>query len=593
MAIQGLPTAVGLQVVDFLSQQMLLSTRPPPVKGVSQAHMTRFSERLAGDSVYLADQTSRHVLRVARETLVCCTTSRMFSPEQRVLLSSIEEFLRRNAPPAPPHPSTIVLSRSRFQPEPVVWNPYQERLHWWALSDERFTPYHYHADQPQDVVIALGGHQGYNLVNEKTNLLVIVDHDARQAMNHALIAALVILSKTPDMLVKNYLKLSDPETRKDQLGRILEVLRREEQEGRHPPGRAAFFSEITDRVGSLSLPSLTAAYDPLFTKLAAHRPLTPRERPNVEWMMHPARYETVRKMCLEGRVRYFQANLFDPEGLSDITNFLAARDRRISTMYVSSAFDIFDQYHDRRECFVQFSKVIGMLPFHGKARILWTYLMPNNRELELRSRVFVTRDKDPAILPDPFDKYAYFEMPADSVKEWLAPYPQALLQVNRREQPQTRAELEGKFYYYRLGQIVRERGIWYDGKLWVHPSSGEAVTPRLLPSDLSALTYCLAAGDGFHADLLIRQAVNVYGASAEALNGIFWDIHRELSPRGRGHFLRELAGLRDSADFLHQGRHSFSQHLQLAEKMLRLGRETVANDNLPFEEAFAMRYGAS
>lgn len=586
MSIQGLPTALGVTILDFLSAQRVMAVRPPPIKGVSDRHLADFGDQLTDPVAVDLDQTALHVLTVANEALAFRKETGALTPAQGDLRSELERWFWRVRPVThPPRPMIVpsILSHG----DQVSWDVRQERTHWWALSDERFTPYHYATDQPQDVVMALGSHQGYNLVNDKTQFLVIVDYDARQAMNHTLIAALVLLSRSPDQWIDNYLSLSDPATRASQLARILEALEEAERNGQVASGRRKFFEEIAGRVGSLSLPSLLASYDPLFAKLRSGTDLTPRERPNVQWLLDRRRYETVRRMVRQGRVAYFQANLFQPENLHAVVDFLRTRDRRVSTLYVSSAFDIFDQYADRRDCFLKFSKVLGVLPFHGRGRVLWTYLMSNNREVHLEERTFVEGQRG-LICADPFDKYAYFEMDVSSAREWLAPYPQAMLEVDRKRQPLSRSELEGRYYYYRLGRIMSERGVWHDGKLWVPPAQRAESDGQGLPSEMGALMYFLSVGDDFRAELMINEALGVYGE--EALGPGLWNVQRRLSPKERGRLVRVLAETQTEAGrAFAENRGTFAQWMQAARRALKPGRE-MSPESATFAEVLAARY---
>lgn len=476
MPLLGIPPALAARIGALLESSRTREHRGPLGKNLSHGQIVHFRQASGSLAEVPPDQTHLHVLQMARQITLERDETQPLGIEMGEVLRQWETLL---APLGNVgnrfFRSALVPPGQRTLSSQIEWSPGMERRHWWALSDERFTPYHFYTDRPQETVITLGGHQGFNLVNGQTDRLLLLDWDARQLLNHTFLLALLLVSGDPPQFIQNALALYTESRRSLMVEKMMRALREGEERGIIEKGRHRFFAEASLRTGTLSIMALLANYQDLFLRLSRGEPLTSRQRPNVEWLLRPGRYQNLLKMVWEGRVANLQANIFDPSASRAIIDRLDRWGRRVSTLYLSNAFDIYDQLVDRRHCFVQLASLVGEIPFSEGGRLLWTYLSHENREYEREDGRFVERVGPPAILSDPYDKYAYFDMAIGTVREWLAP-----IRIEDWASRERDHELEAIVYYWRLGNLIWERGRWVEGK-WVvseRPTGGGGIWDR-------------------------------------------------------------------------------------------------------------------
>lgn len=578
VAIQGLNPLVGQNIVALLRAEQLRAVRCPIMKSLLNEQLAYFETAVATDEAVTVDPAILHVLHIADEVRIFYQDPPAgYATEAPVSVGQsdfdLTDFRAR-------------FSRGLSSTVPLVWRDVQERQHWWALSDERFAPYHYYDKRAQDVVMTVGGHQGYNLVNENTNRLVIVDFDARQVMNHTVIAGLLLLSDVPEAFIDNFLRLIDPATQNDAMQSLLAALLDAEERGTLPPGRRDFVAEIFHRTGSLSLFSLTAAYAKVLRKFRSGESFTPRERPNVDWILNPDQFALVRKMYREGRIIVFQANLFDRSSLGEVATYLRVHEARVSSLYLSNAFDIPDHYADKRDCFAGLASTLEFLPFDESGRVLWTYLLRENKQFDLLGASLIERN-DPLLPHDPLDKYVYLEMPVVTTREWLLPIPLQHPLVPQDADEAARKVAEGKYYFYRLIQFVRQRGIGHDGKLWIapHPTLHEdpLLTAGLQPAiAVDELRRRMSLAEG---EVLRPYLAALLATSAGSLLPILEVLYQTHLARS----LAEPSGLHDLKDHYDEYRIALFEVGETHEGLQPLARHIIRGDLI---QARALLMGA-
>ena len=433
--------------------------------------------------------------------------------------------------PAFSAPVIVAPSEAR-RPEHIIWSPEWEKIQWWGLSDEASHPYHFWHERPMDALVAVGGFQGYNLVNPHTQALVLVDYDARQLAVHTVFGGLILASETPSDLATRFLDLHSPAQRLE-LARTVGLA---EAGGLMEPGRRQFVMELMQRESPLSLQALQEAYAPTLEKWRKGEPLSPKERATFDWLMDPFQYETVRRQYTDGRVHDFQANLFEPNGLQGVRGFLHDRHHRISQMYLSDPQDLWIASEEMGRVLTALEVNLRGLPTHEGATVQWTMHsgIPKigrlTETLSIVSRQYV----------DPQDgKYAYVEMPWEDYLHWL---PQDHFTPPRAERA-----------FLNLNHSIRNDGLFMDGKLWLSPQAAFD-PPDALRAAASDIITGLSFPDGHRRTEVTRQRTRlllsetlsrVYNQEGEGdpfseARHFLRSVYNETNTRGRGHLMEML-----------------------------------------------------
>lgn len=300
-------------------------------------------------------------------------------------------------------------------PHQISWRE-DQRPPWNTLSHEPAHPYHFWTERPQEALLAVGGLQGYNLVNGVTQMLLRVDTDPRQLALDTVFGGLFLISDTPTDFLGHFERLADPQ---GQAG-ILEALERRmvasEETHQFQPGRSALLNELALRTGDLSLWGVLGTYADTLQLMRGNQPLPDHLKADFDWLADPVQFETIRDMYRTGRVRSFQADILGGLGLKDISEVLETRGLRISSLYLSSLPDEDTSSRLSTEGTNQVLGTIGQhlstLPLHPEARLQWTAQSPLSILGELT---------------DPLDpNCSYMEMPARLFRPGMDMIPLAL-----------------------------------------------------------------------------------------------------------------------------------------------------------------------
>jgi hypothetical protein len=352
---------------------------------------------------------------------------------------------------------SIVLPRDRSDPRQMAWNRSWNRdITLWDFSDEPSHPYHFWQEGPLDTVAAVGVFQGMNIVSPDTQQLVLLDYDARQKATETVFGAVILESPTQETFFENFLALRSLNAQRALVHRVGLA----ESQGQMPPGRALFARELFDRgKNPLSWDTVEDLYHETITEL--------RNQPGwingdvlgtFDWLLDPAQYDVVHRMWVGGQVASFQANLFAENGLAEVDRFLRARGRQLDLFYLSDPHDLVPGTNRAiGQALHQMGQNLVVLPWKPGARVQTTFHsgIPEIINVDHEDRPTVERR-----YKDPYDpRYAYVEMGADALLDnWL----QARSSSTYRPDTHT-----GQTYFANLDWLLRARGVWMDGKMWI------------------------------------------------------------------------------------------------------------------------------
>ncbi len=515
-----------------------------PSKLLGPGMLARFRERALDPATqFPADKEVLAVMRVAHSAL---PSGDVHHGELQAALHALRQKLFPEPSWRPPpqfyrdHAPLVSHSGEKEHPSQLVHDAASWRQHWWSLSDEVDHAFHFWRSAPQDVLLVVGGFQAYNLLNPRTELLVRVDYDARQIITDAVMGALFLVADEPEDYIRSFLGLGDgTETWRRAVASVSQL----EADGHVPSGRTRLLKEAAFDQGVFR--EIRSSFSGLLRRVQDNGPIHRRERASLNWLIDSRQFRVVRDMYREGRVWGFQANVFDPEEMRPVRDFLRDIGHRVSTFYLSDPQDLVHTSHETSINFEGLGMSLKNLPRHEDAILQWTFLggVPDvspsysNELLPVVSLRYCDNDDRNA--------YVYLEIPIRRMLEWIPSVgidlPEEFFFVKDR-----RHYRPVQYYFKALHEMLRDQGTLADGKLTVRAETNTHERTHRILSAPSRLAWHLKSGRIRWAQSLLEKEMLRVSAMGglDAVRNYYQRLDGLLTPEGRG----RLQKMRDTIE---------------------------------------------